>query len=89
MDFSGLLACAIAVVIAATFVIVRRRAATVTNRVALFSLSLAICLLLMRPWEAVRPDEWQAGLVIVLFLAAWTAIGTLFGSWLAKRLTRT
>ena len=85
MDFSGLVAFAIALVVAAIFALLARRAGKPRNRILAFTMSLALCLLLMRPWEALYPGKWDAGIFIVVFLSAWTAIGTFFGDRLVSR----
>ena len=88
MDLGGLFAFVIAIVVAALFVVVSRRSEKPPARAVPFALSLAACLLLTRPWEALYPSEWQEGIVIVLVLAAWIAVGTYLGSAFVNRLLR-
>ena len=88
MDFGGISALVLAIVVAAAFAVVSRGSEKPTRRAIPFALSLAVSLLLMRPWESLYPGEWKEGIVIVFVLAAWVAVGTLLGSAVGNRLDR-
>jgi hypothetical protein len=88
VDFSFILAFAVAIVVATMFQFLERRSAKSPRRATPFAIALAICLIFSRPWEALYPREWKEGIVIVFLLVVWVAFGTLLGSAIGKRLAR-
>ena len=88
MDFSGLFAFMLGMLSSGVLWFLYERRLGRSNFVPGFLVALGISIAFFRPWEALYPNEWIEGLVIIFVIAAWTAAGSAVGRLVARWLGR-
>ena len=88
MDISGILVFIFAGFVSVLAILTNTKLGKRQNLLLAFVVSLSVAVLVLRPWEALYPSEWVVGVLFILILAAWAAVGTLAGGAIAGRFKR-